>query len=1260
MPRIRLRHAFVAVMLMLAMLSQGTWALAGTTGNLSGTLADSTTGKGIANAKITAVSPSQSAGATTDASGHFTILNLAPDTYTVSAEKDGFAPQSIAGVTVFADQTQTVAITTTPQLKQIANVTSRAAGALVKAGTTADVYSINSSTANAASALGGGGALNQAYSAVASVPGTYVPSGAVGWNQTVLIRGGDYDQVGFEYDGVPVNRSFDNYPAHTASSLGQQEVEIYTGSSPANAESTGLAGFINQVIKTGTYPGFSDANLSIGGPSFYHKANIEVGGATPNRNFSYYLGIGGYNQAVRYIDNSNGTSWAKYAPAFFQIMCDAPGDANNDACYVNNPDINGTAGGWDYFATPDGGPVGPGNAYIQGPFNVFNAATLTDRDTVLNLHFGLPHHHDSGRDDIQLLYSTSMLNTSIYDSASDWGFTLNPAAQNSIINYGGSPFGPNGEFPALPSPSSYHYTGKLGAPIAPGSVAGSLQGYTFPENPPGPFIPFTQRGGYWNDDSIIKLQFTKNFSSDAYLRLYGYTFYSDWLNNDPNTISPNNGVCCVGQGLIQEYELFSHTRGLSAQFADQLNSTNLLNIQASSVVSSVVRYNNSGSYLDSGKAAVVSSANPDNGVCYDINKGTGTWTTTGTSGGCYSTGFKPANLNPGVTLADVSSVSCGGAPCEWLAVESGEHGTFNTVKPTFNAYSIIDQYQPFDKLLLNVGLRYETFGFQGPDTTTINGARPFWFAAYNNAYCASTTPGTGTIKGTFAPGATTATCPAGTAVLNTNPALAITGGPLNNFYHELEPRISGTYTVNPTNVLRFSYGRYAQPGDTAAEQYNAKQGDLPGGLLGPIFYPYGYHSSTHDIPPEVSNNYDFSWEHQFKGTDMSMKITPFWRSTQGEQTAFFIDPLQAFVSNIPVGNLNSRGVEFAFTKGDFSRNGFAAQLAFTYTYTDIKYTTLPNGGTPLSQINNDIATFNAYTSACAAAPTNPACLTQGGTTPTDPNYGAPIVASPCYGPAGGGAPGAPVACGTPGAIANPYWNAPLQSLFNLNGPYWPTDTVVATTGLGSNSYAVPYVGTLLLNYKHDRFTITPSLQFEGGQRYGEPENTEGVQPNGCTAGLAGSLAGDPRYMGGTAGLGGAPYDATTCGALIAIPNIYNHNQFDQIAQYVAPSQLLANLQLSYDISPKITATLTMTNIANYCFGGTKTAWTTALGNGKTCSYTGTASAFVQNPVGNFYNPGTSINPVYQYPYQPYPGTYNPDGQTPNQPFNAYLNFNIKL
>ena len=66
-----------------------------------------------------------------------------------------------------------------------------------------------------------------------AVPGAFVPPNQQGWDQTVYIRGGNYDQVGYEFDGVPVNRSFDNYPGSTAGTLGQQELQVYTGGGTA-------------------------------------------------------------------------------------------------------------------------------------------------------------------------------------------------------------------------------------------------------------------------------------------------------------------------------------------------------------------------------------------------------------------------------------------------------------------------------------------------------------------------------------------------------------------------------------------------------------------------------------------------------------------------------------------------------------------------------------------------------------------------------------------------------------------------------------------------------------------------------------------------------------------------------------------------------------------------------------------------------------------------------------------------------------------
>jgi hypothetical protein len=404
-----LRQVAVAVTALVAFLLQGTWVLAGTTGGLSGTVTD-TKGAPVAGASIRVSSPSETASTKTDNSGHFQFLSLAPDTYTVAIEKDQYSPISYAGVTVFADQTQTLAFRMEPALKTIAHVTSTAAGALIRAGTTSDVYSVNAATAAKVTGLGGGGSLDQAYSAIATMPGAYVPVGQAGWYQAVYIRGGDYDQVGYEVDGVPVNRSFDNYPSNTASSLGQQEVQVYTGASPANAEGQGLAGYINQVIKTGTYPGFASSDLGIGTSAFYHKANVEAGGATPNRLFSYYVGLGGANQDHRFYDQFNGASVTPAWGATTYLSCSSavnPTPATVASCY-------------------DNGTFEP-NWQILAPYQIANYPTYYDRETVVNFHFGIPHHHDGGRDDVQLLYQTSTIDTWEASSAQDFGSAFDKA-----------------------------------------------------------------------------------------------------------------------------------------------------------------------------------------------------------------------------------------------------------------------------------------------------------------------------------------------------------------------------------------------------------------------------------------------------------------------------------------------------------------------------------------------------------------------------------------------------------------------------------------------------------------------------------------------------------------------------------------------------------------------------------------------------------------------------------------------------------------
>ncbi|HEY8312984.1 MAG TPA: hypothetical protein VIG51_02315, partial [Candidatus Baltobacteraceae bacterium] len=189
-----------------------------------------------------------------------------------------------------------------------------------------------------------------------------------------------------------------------------------------------------------------------------------------------------------------------------------------------------------------------------------------------------------------------------------------------------------------------------------------------------------------------------------------------------------------------------------------------------------------------------------------------------------------------------------------------------------------------------------------------------------------------------------------------------------------------------------------------------------------------------------------------------------------------------------------------------------------------------------------------------------------------------------------------------------------------------------------------------------KFSITPTLQFQGGGRYGSPESNFGIDPtSGCQA-LAGSnSATDPRYIyGGQAGAAG--YDATTCPGVLPVPDTFS-KQFDAPGAFVQPSQLVGNVQLSYEVSPKITLIGTFANVVNSCFGGSKAAWTS--NNKNVCSYNIVGSGAIP-PVGNVYNPGSTIQPFVKYPYEATLGGVNVDGNSLKSPFNFFLEARIKI
>ncbi len=1268
MLRHSVRHAFVAVTLLVALFGQETWALAGTTGGITGYVRD-TDGAPVGAARVTATAPSESTSTVTDASGRFTFLSLAPDTYTIGAEKQGYQSSATPGVVVFADQVQSVSLTMPKALKTIVSVRSQA-GSLVKSGVGGDLYSVQSSQLQKSTVLGGGGNLDNAYSAIASVPGVVVGTGGMGWNQAVVVRGNNPFFTGFEYDGIPVNRAFDNYTASTASNLGLQELQVYTGGGPASISSTGTSGFINQVIKTGTYPGYASLEGGLATGAFYHQARVEAGGATPNRNFSYYVGLSGYDQAERFVDNNDGAQFnylgSPYGLYGFTTNLTFTGQGVLNAC---NPFLG--------LADPNLPPQGclPQLSFLYGTNDI-----ATDRENIVNLHFGFTRH-DGQRDDLQLLWSASSLKeyfgSAPYQQAGPGnlsgfmvamtGYPYCPPMQPAnapagcFLNSSGvaSPSGaytPN--YPTYTDP--YTYDLPFGT-----NIAGKMPQIYYQPNSPqnrtaGAPIPFDQNDLTNNDTGIVKAQWTHPLNKDSFVRLMGYTFFSDW-NQSGNLASYTylSGFAPTSP----DYDLITHTAGSMLQYFNQLSDRHLLQFTANYTHANVNRWNNTG-FLG-GATTPIGLISNTNGVytCYNYHNATYTY-----QGVPYGPGAAvpcgvrtdpfpgaPSGILPYQSSA--GHVAAAGAPppipagspasAYWATLYNGNaSGTFNSVVPNFYSGSLEDQWRPSDRLTINASMRFDQFSYNLAPANV--GQNPFYAQIIQNYACYS--PSTGTVltkplgPGVFppAPIALEPTCASGYFHPNGQtpgvPAFTL-NVPGNYTMKYWEPRISGTFTQNPDTVWRFSLGRYAEPPLSAAVEYLYRGGSAAN--LWGNFLNLGTFSPFHPIPGQTSAQYDFSLEKRIHGTQMSFKISPFYGETSNWEQQSFIGA--GFVTQIPVGKARSYGIETQFNYGDFNAQGLSGLVTFTYTNSQVQFQPLL-GTSQIQQEQIAINNFNAMTKAGGGAPCYSTTNVVNGVNQPDATCAAT-------------------------SVTNPYYNmnpVNANALLPLSGWYPQGVTALAGAGLNPSNatwFNSPYVANLVLNYRRNKLSITPSMQFQAGAAYGSPYDVVGLDPRVCganqqttgvvPAGSATALNCDFTQM-------------TNVGAAPVYGYLYVPNQqtgtFAKPGQYNEPNIAMLNLQMTYDVSPKVTLQLTAADLWHRCFGGTSAPWTAAYPpNQYNCGYAANSLY-----LANFYNGSSPTNAGANYGVSAYPWeqqSYLPKFNNSVGgyfPFNLYLHATVKL
>ncbi len=344
-----------------------------------------------------------------------------------------------------------------------------------------------------------------------------------------------------------------------------QELQLYGGATPPAAQAGGIAGYVNHVIRTGTVPAYRSLELGIGTPSFSNGASFESGGANPARTFSYYVGLGGEERNYRYADQFDGAALSRLYGVPIQ-SCNAVPKARYNAAGV--PSCFDAAG----RSYTNGGAT---NAYVLGPYVLDALATVRARDDVVNLHAGIPRKN-GGTDDLQLLWDYSHFSSIFANSADDQG----GPAYLQAIGLGAPAYRDGYQFVGAP----------LGTLLGAGYTGGGVVPYTYPLSPAGrplqAAIAPDRRDGSANDQSIVKLQYQRNFGAGAFLRVYGYTNYGDWLENNP--VSAVQLYTSAGDS---SYAVLNHARGASAQFSSVLGAHHLLTVTASGAGATSLRDN---------------------------------------------------------------------------------------------------------------------------------------------------------------------------------------------------------------------------------------------------------------------------------------------------------------------------------------------------------------------------------------------------------------------------------------------------------------------------------------------------------------------------------------------------------------------------------------------------------------------------------------------------------------------------------------------
>ncbi len=329
---VKLIRAMLGLLVLVCLsLVQVTGALAGTTGVISGTVYNASTGAPLAGVKVSATSPTGQYTSVTNATGFYSFTGVSPDTYTLSFKAEGYQPYVTSGISVFADQTSRVDARLQKGLTTLATIPVHGMAGAYQPTQTVDTYTVTSSTINTVQ----GNSMNiSETNLITSLPGAAVDSSGY-----PTIRGGRENEEGFQFEGIPFVDAFTNQFTNTLATpgLGLASAQLTPGAGNASFGNNGT-GSLNLIAKKGTYPGYSDLQTAVGGPNYFHGLNVEFGTADPNGRWSEYFAFAG--QGTNYFYGGSQNANAAQLLVFRSVQFESDREFLNNAVYRFGRDLH--------------------------------------------------------------------------------------------------------------------------------------------------------------------------------------------------------------------------------------------------------------------------------------------------------------------------------------------------------------------------------------------------------------------------------------------------------------------------------------------------------------------------------------------------------------------------------------------------------------------------------------------------------------------------------------------------------------------------------------------------------------------------------------------------------------------------------------------------------------------------------------------------------------------------------------------------------